>query len=302
MSPSPRNWQLGAPGDTLSAAHPPLPPASPETDVPIAEAALSSDAPVTPEASAEPHRNGVSAPAPAEAPSASWLPPPPLHATPRSRRPRFLWLALAGLAGLGLAAWWLIPHVGSPLPAPIVPALAPVTPSLTVPPAPDPQAVSALLAAPVASLATPAAPATPTVPPAASAPLWDIRRDADLPASEAPDGAVPYLTQWVALWSGEDAQDADDGLPAGWSDWQQASRAAAHGDWASALQGYQRAYAALPSQPERAFNLAVSLEQLGQHDAARQWYQHALSLTDAHSDPALLAQLHARLAVPEPSP
>ena len=69
-----------------------------------------------------------------------------------------------------------------------------------------------------------------------------------------------------------------------------------------ALLGYQRAYAAWPSQPERAFNLAVSLEQLGQRDAAWQWYQHALSLTDAHSDPALLVQLRARLAVSEPGP
>ena len=35
-----------------------------------------------------------------------------------------------------------------------------------------------------------------------------------------------------------------------------------------ALLGYQRAYAAWPSQPERAFNLAVSLEQLGQREIA----------------------------------
>lgn len=298
MSPSPRNWQLGAPGDALSAAHPPVPPAQPAPDAPAAEAEQPSAVPVTSAEPADPSRHGIRVP-PAVEPVSAWLPPPP-PAPPPSRRQRSLWLALAGLAGLGLAGGWLIPHADTPPAA--APALAPAAPTQAALPAPDPQAVSALLAAPAAALATPTAPATPPLPPAASAPSWEVRRDADLPASDVPDGTGADSTPRVALWPGEDTHDSDDGLPAGWSDWQQASRAAAQGDWASALQGYQRAYAALPSQPERAFNLAVSLEQLGQRDAARLWYQHALSLTDAHSDPALLAQLHARLAVPEPRP
>ncbi|AQR63695.1 hypothetical protein BXU06_00415 [Aquaspirillum sp. LM1] len=285
----------------MSAAHLPLPPAQPAPDAPATDAAQPSAVPVTPAEPAGPSLHGIHVP-PTVEPVSAWLPPPPPPASPPSRRQQPLLLALAGLAGLGLAGWWFIPHADSPPPAPVAPALAPAAPTQAALPAPDPQAVSALLAAPAAALATPTAPATPPLPPTASAPSWEIRRDADLPASDVPDGTGAEPTPRVALWPGEDAHDSDDGLPAGWSDWQQASRAAAQGDWASALQGYQRAYAALPSQPERAFNLAVSLEQLGQRDAARLWYQHALSLTDAHSDPALLAHLHARLAVPEPRP
>ena len=75
MSPSPRNWQLGAPGDALSAAHPPVPPAPPAPDAPAAEAELPSAVPVTPAEPADPSRHGIRVP-PAVEPVSAWLPLP----------------------------------------------------------------------------------------------------------------------------------------------------------------------------------------------------------------------------------
>lgn len=308
MSALPPNWQLGAPGDALSAASPPhLQPAlAADALTALPDALTAGEAPLDGLASeALLPAAGVSHPDGAG--PTLHLSPPPLHAPAQPLRWRGI-VTLGVLVCVGLAGWSLH-RAGAVLPSPsVVPPPAPVVPALAAMPAPDPYAVSALLATPAARMvADKPAPVQPVASPAPSLPRWNIRRDADLPAPAAPrsdpvdplDGlALTKMPLGPALPG--DADDAD--LPAGWPDWQQASRAAAQGDWASALQGYQRAYAALPSQPERAFNLAVSLEQLGQRNTARQWYQHALSLTDAHSDPALLAQLHARLAVPEPRP
>jgi tetratricopeptide (TPR) repeat protein len=53
---------------------------------------------------------------------------------------------------------------------------------------------------------------------------------------------------------------------------------ALQGRWAEAQQAYFKAYAADPENPDFAFNVAVSLDQLRQHKLALEYYQRALSL------------------------
>jgi len=53
--------------------------------------------------------------------------------------------------------------------------------------------------------------------------------------------------------------------------------------WPEAQAAYFQAYRADASNPDYAFNLAVSLDQLGQAPAARQYYQNALALSDTRA-------------------
>lgn len=53
---------------------------------------------------------------------------------------------------------------------------------------------------------------------------------------------------------------------------------AMQGRWAEAQQAYFKAYAADPENPDFAFNVAVSLDQLRQYKLALEYYQRALSL------------------------
>jgi Flp pilus assembly protein TadD len=71
------------------------------------------------------------------------------------------------------------------------------------------------------------------------------------------------------------------------------------GRWADAQRAYFAASKGDPDNADYAFNLAVSLDQLGQRVAARTWYTRALALHQpAHRfDPAVA---RARLATLEP--
>ena len=53
---------------------------------------------------------------------------------------------------------------------------------------------------------------------------------------------------------------------------------AEHDRWAEAQQSYFNAYKLAPDRAELAFNLAVSLDRLGQNKAAAQYYRRALQL------------------------
>ena len=64
---------------------------------------------------------------------------------------------------------------------------------------------------------------------------------------------------------------------------------AQQGRWAEAQQAYFRAYAGDPENPDFAYNLAVSLDQLHQTKLALEYYRRAL---------ALAAKAHRRLRLP----
>jgi tetratricopeptide (TPR) repeat protein len=55
---------------------------------------------------------------------------------------------------------------------------------------------------------------------------------------------------------------------------------AQQGRWAEAQQAYFKAYAADPANPDFAFNLAVSLDQLRQSKLALEYYRRALALAE----------------------
>ena len=58
---------------------------------------------------------------------------------------------------------------------------------------------------------------------------------------------------------------------------------ARQGRWAEAQQAYFKAFATDPDNPDFAFNLAVSLDQLRQPKLALEHYRHALALAEKHS-------------------
>lgn len=58
---------------------------------------------------------------------------------------------------------------------------------------------------------------------------------------------------------------------------------AQQGRWAEAQQAYFKAYAADPENPDFAFNLAVSLDQLHQSKFALEYYRRALTLAEKRS-------------------
>lgn len=62
-----------------------------------------------------------------------------------------------------------------------------------------------------------------------------------------------------------------------------ATQYAAEGRWAEAQHYYFAAYSAQPDNPDLAFNLAVSLDQLGQARVAADYYDKALVLAKAHA-------------------
>jgi Flp pilus assembly protein TadD len=53
--------------------------------------------------------------------------------------------------------------------------------------------------------------------------------------------------------------------------------------WGEAQQAYFNAYRLEPDNAELAFNLAVSLDRLGQKKSAAQYYQRALQLDPEHN-------------------
>jgi Tfp pilus assembly protein PilF len=55
---------------------------------------------------------------------------------------------------------------------------------------------------------------------------------------------------------------------------------AQQGRWAEAQQAYFKAFAADPENPDFAFNLAVSLDQLHQSRLALEYYRRALALAE----------------------
>jgi tetratricopeptide (TPR) repeat protein len=58
---------------------------------------------------------------------------------------------------------------------------------------------------------------------------------------------------------------------------------AQQGRWAEAQQAYFKAFAADPDNPDFAFNLAVSLDQLHQSQLALEYYRRALTLAEKRS-------------------
>ena len=69
---------------------------------------------------------------------------------------------------------------------------------------------------------------------------------------------------------------------------------AQQGRWAEAQQAYFKAFAANPENPDFAFNLAVSLDQLRQGKLALEYYRKALSLAETRGaafDPGALQKL-----------
>jgi tetratricopeptide (TPR) repeat protein len=67
------------------------------------------------------------------------------------------------------------------------------------------------------------------------------------------------------------------------------------GQWPSAQQAYFQAYHFDPANAEYAFNLAVSLDQMGKPDLALTHYQRALELQAKHGGALDKAQLEARI-------
>ena len=65
--------------------------------------------------------------------------------------------------------------------------------------------------------------------------------------------------------------------------------------WADAQQAYFNAYTGDNSNADYAYNLAVSLDQLGQFKAARGYYQKALQLTDSHRAGFVTSDLQTRI-------
>ncbi|WP_028450338.1 tetratricopeptide repeat protein [Chitinibacter tainanensis] len=76
----------------------------------------------------------------------------------------------------------------------------------------------------------------------------------------------------------------------------QAQFHAQRGEWAAAQALYFSAWQADPSQPDLAFNLAVSLDQLGQRKLAAEFYQQALQLAQQRPAQFASAAAEARLA------
>jgi tetratricopeptide (TPR) repeat protein len=79
---------------------------------------------------------------------------------------------------------------------------------------------------------------------------------------------------------------------------------AQQGRWAEAQQEYFKAYAAEPDNPDFAYNLAVSLDQLRQPTLALQYYERAIALAKARGasfDLAAAQKRAAQLPAPDPS-
>lgn len=70
---------------------------------------------------------------------------------------------------------------------------------------------------------------------------------------------------------------------------------ATQGRWPEAQQAYFRAYSTDPANPDYAFNLAVSLDQLRQSKLALEYYRKALSLSSARPATFLPSQAEARI-------
>lgn len=75
-----------------------------------------------------------------------------------------------------------------------------------------------------------------------------------------------------------------------------ANHYADQGQWAAAQQSYFQAYRYDARNPEYAFNLAVSLDQMGKSELALNHYQRALELLPAQGGALDRAQLEARVA------
>lgn len=75
-----------------------------------------------------------------------------------------------------------------------------------------------------------------------------------------------------------------------------ANQYADQGQWAAAQQSYFQAYRYDARNPEYAFNLAVSLDQMGKSELALNHYQRALELLPAQGGALDRAQLEARVA------
>jgi Flp pilus assembly protein TadD len=75
---------------------------------------------------------------------------------------------------------------------------------------------------------------------------------------------------------------------------------AQEGRWTDAEQAYFRALALAPDNPDYRFNLAISLDQLGQAKEAARHYRGALAQAESHPASFDLAQASARLAELEP--
>jgi tetratricopeptide (TPR) repeat protein len=70
---------------------------------------------------------------------------------------------------------------------------------------------------------------------------------------------------------------------------------AIQGRWPEAQQAYFKAYSTDPANPDYAFNLAVSLDQLRQSKLALEYYQKALALASARPATFLPSQAEARI-------
>ncbi len=68
------------------------------------------------------------------------------------------------------------------------------------------------------------------------------------------------------------------------------------GNWQAAEEAYFSAVGSAPQHPDYAFNLAVSLDHLGQSEQARLYYQQAITLAEQHGYGFDINQAKARLA------
>ncbi len=198
-----------------------------------------------------------------------------------------LLLSCAGSAGL---LWWLAPDETAPLPVrparPVAPASAPAA-------EPDPFADLLDNGTPL-----PLPAQSPSTIPAASTPATDEQQDTAQPADPADKTPAGLLhnrlaadgSRLITLHGEPDVARLLPPVPpartqaaapaSGQADVQAAQEAMQQGDWMQAQAHWFAAVAAAPMQPDYHFNLAVTLDRLGETILAARQYAEALQLAE----------------------
>ncbi|MCG9006076.1 hypothetical protein LH450_00690 [Laribacter hongkongensis] len=288
---------MPAPALSPAPGHAGMPPqsSSPAASSPLASAA----APALPADSGTTAGNTTTIASPASAPVATAAEARRLfEARPAPRRlpqlPARTWyllglllLSCTGSAGL---LWWLAPDEAAPLPVrparPVVPASAPAS-------EPDPFADLLDSSPPLPLPAQPSAAVPAASVPATSEPQ-DMAPPAD-PTDKAPAGLLHnrLAADGTRLITLHDEPDVARLLPLAPTARMQAAAPASsqaevsaaqeamqQGDWMQAQAHWFAAVAAAPTQPDYRFNLAVTLDRLGETGLAARQYAEALQLAE----------------------